>query len=139
MYFAALFESAPEAIAILDEQDQIIRINGQFTTMFGYTEDDAVGRNINDLIVPPQLVDDAVLMCQDQRVVCLPRPPQQATDIGEDIRVFAEQDDRLIHPGLAKLGNHDAKAWECSSDFIQEDGPAKLQLALFGELSAWMK
>ncbi|HKR08920.1 MAG TPA: diguanylate cyclase [Gemmatimonadaceae bacterium] len=59
VYFAALFESAPEAIAILDEQDQIIRINGQFTTMFGYSEDDAVGRNINDLIVPQGLVDDA--------------------------------------------------------------------------------
>ena len=59
VYFAALFESAPEAIAILDEQDQIIRINGQFTTMFGYSEDDAVGRNINDLIVPPGLVDEA--------------------------------------------------------------------------------
>lgn len=59
VYFAALFESAPEAIAILDEQDQIIRINGQFTAMFGYTEDDAVGRNINDLIVPPPLVEEA--------------------------------------------------------------------------------
>ena len=54
-----MFESAPEAIAILDEHDHIIRINGQFTTMFGYTEDDAVGRNINDLIVPPGLVEDA--------------------------------------------------------------------------------
>ncbi|HJP61701.1 MAG TPA: diguanylate cyclase [Gemmatimonadaceae bacterium] len=60
VYFAALFESAPEAIAILDEQDQIIRINGQFTAMFGYSENDAVGRNINELIVPPGLVDEAV-------------------------------------------------------------------------------
>ena len=59
VYFAALFESAPEAIAILDDQDQIIRVNGQFTAMFGYTEDDAVSRNINDLIVPPPLVQDA--------------------------------------------------------------------------------
>ena len=59
VYFATLFENAPEAIAILDEHDHIIRINGQFTAMFGYNEDDAVGRNINDLIVPPTLVDDA--------------------------------------------------------------------------------
>ncbi|HJQ10025.1 MAG TPA: diguanylate cyclase [Gemmatimonadaceae bacterium] len=59
VYFAALFESAPDAIAILDEHDHIIRINGQFTTMFGYTEDDAVGRNINDLIVPQGLVGEA--------------------------------------------------------------------------------
>src|SRR5690242_3311426 len=59
VYFAALFESAPDAIAILDEHDHIIRINGQFTAMFGYTEDDAVGHNINDLIVPVGLVEDA--------------------------------------------------------------------------------
>jgi diguanylate cyclase (GGDEF)-like protein/PAS domain S-box-containing protein len=59
VYFAALFENAPEAIAILDERDRIIRVNGQFTTMFGYTEDDAVGANINDLIVPYELVGEA--------------------------------------------------------------------------------
>lgn len=59
VYFAALFESAPEAIAILDEHDRIIRVNGQFTSMFGYAEDDAVGANINDLIVPGELVEEA--------------------------------------------------------------------------------
>ena len=59
VYFAALFESAPEAIAILDENDHIIRINGQFAALFGYSEDDAVGRNINDLIVPSGLVEEA--------------------------------------------------------------------------------
>src|SRR5438874_7841220 len=58
VYFATLFENAPEAIAILDEHDHIIRINGQFTTMFGYTEDESVGHNINDLIVPPELVGE---------------------------------------------------------------------------------
>ena len=58
VYFAALFENAPEAIAILDEDDHIIRINGQFTSIFGYSEDEAVGQNINDLIVPPELVDE---------------------------------------------------------------------------------
>jgi len=59
VYFAALFENAPEAIAILDEHDHIIRINGQFTNMFGYSEDQTVGENINDLIVPEELVEEA--------------------------------------------------------------------------------
>src|SRR4051812_10453717 len=58
VYFAALFENAPEAIAILDEHDHIIRINGQFTRMFGYIEDEAVGHNINELIVPSGLVEE---------------------------------------------------------------------------------
>src|ERR1700680_1447550 len=58
VYFAALFENAPEAIAILDEHDHIIRINGQFTTLFGSTEDECAGRNINDLIVPREEVEE---------------------------------------------------------------------------------
>jgi diguanylate cyclase (GGDEF)-like protein/PAS domain S-box-containing protein len=58
VYFATLFENAPEAIAILDEHDHVIRTNGQFTTMFGYSEDEAAGRNINDLIVPKELVGE---------------------------------------------------------------------------------
>ncbi len=56
IYFATLFDNAPEAIAILDERDRVIRINGQFTAMFGYTEEESVGQSINDLIVPPELV-----------------------------------------------------------------------------------
>ena len=58
VYFAALFESAPEAIAILDDHDRIIRINGQFTTMFGYSDGEAIGRSINDLIVPKEMVEE---------------------------------------------------------------------------------
>ncbi|MGH7650383.1 MAG: diguanylate cyclase [Gemmatimonadaceae bacterium] len=58
VYFAALFESAPEAIAILDEHDRITRINGQFKSLFGYGDAEAVGRCINDLIVPRELVDE---------------------------------------------------------------------------------
>ncbi len=60
VYFAALFENAPEAIAILDDNDHITRINGEFTNLFGYTADEAVGHNITDLIVPRELVDEGV-------------------------------------------------------------------------------
>jgi len=58
IYFAALFENAPEAIALLDERDHIMRINRQFTTLFGYGDEEAVGKSINDLIVPKELVSE---------------------------------------------------------------------------------
>jgi len=58
VYFAALFENAPEAIAILDDNDRVTRINGEFTSLFGYSTAEAVGRNINELIVPPALVEE---------------------------------------------------------------------------------
>ena len=58
-YFAALFENAPEAIALLDGHDHIIRTNRQFTTLFGYAHEEAVGKDINDLIVPKEFVEEA--------------------------------------------------------------------------------
>ena len=58
VYFAALFENAPEAIALLDEHDHIIRSNRQFTTLFGYAHQEAVGRSINELIVPREFVEE---------------------------------------------------------------------------------
>jgi len=63
VYFASLFESAPEAIAILDQHDRIMRINGQFTALFGYTEDEALGEVINDLIVPEELAEEGESLC----------------------------------------------------------------------------
>ena len=63
VYFASLFESAPEAIAILDQHDRIMRINGQFTALFGYTEEEAVGEGIIDLIVPEELAEEGESLC----------------------------------------------------------------------------
>lgn len=51
-YLEELFESAPEAIVVLDQNENIMRINSEFTRLFGYTQEEAVGRNIDDLIVP---------------------------------------------------------------------------------------
>ncbi len=55
IYFEELFESAPEAIVILDNEDKIQKINREFTNLFGYTISEALGCKINDLIVPEDL------------------------------------------------------------------------------------
>ncbi len=57
-YFAQLFENSPESIAIMDTNDRVIQINQQFTKMFGYTSEEAVGRFINDLVVPEELSEE---------------------------------------------------------------------------------
>jgi formate hydrogenlyase transcriptional activator len=54
-----LFARVPEAIVLLDVDDRIIRINPEFTTIFGYTEEEAVGRLLKDLIAPGDLRDQA--------------------------------------------------------------------------------
>ncbi|HET7276361.1 MAG TPA: PAS domain S-box protein [Longimicrobiaceae bacterium] len=53
-----LFESAPEGIAVVDGQDRVIRINSEFTRLFGYSAEDARGRQVNEMIVPDNLAEE---------------------------------------------------------------------------------
>ncbi|KIX15478.1 sensor domain-containing protein [Dethiosulfatarculus sandiegensis] len=53
-------ESAPEAIVFLTNSQRIERINPGFTRLFGYEYHEAVGKFVDDLIVPRDLRDEAV-------------------------------------------------------------------------------
>jgi PAS domain S-box-containing protein len=50
-----LFESAPEAIVMLDLDQRVTRVNREFTRMFGYTAEQVRGRALDSLIVPEEL------------------------------------------------------------------------------------
>jgi len=52
-YFEQLIENAPEAISIVDQDVNILRINGEFTRLFGYTAAEVSGKRLDLLIVPP--------------------------------------------------------------------------------------
>ena len=49
-YLEALFNSAPEAIVLHDHNDIVVNINDEFTRMFGYSREEAIGKPINDLV-----------------------------------------------------------------------------------------
>jgi len=53
-YLEQLLESAPEAIAFVDAKNIVLRINREFTRMFGYDAAESVGRNLDDLVVPEE-------------------------------------------------------------------------------------
>jgi two-component system sporulation sensor kinase A len=57
-YLDQLFENAPEGIVLLDTEDRVLRVNDEFTRMFGYTTTDAINRPINELIVPADRLDE---------------------------------------------------------------------------------
>ena len=57
--FQQLFENTPVAIAMLDTQDRLVRVNRAFESLFGYTQDEVIGQYINDLIIPPERVEEA--------------------------------------------------------------------------------
>ncbi len=52
-YLEQLVECAPEAISILDPEYRITRLNGEFTRMFGFGPEEALGERIDSMIVPP--------------------------------------------------------------------------------------
>ena len=60
-----LFQSVAEATVLLDLDDRILRINTEFTRMFGYTAEQARGLWINDLIVPPDRMSEGERLSAD--------------------------------------------------------------------------
>jgi len=54
-YAEQLIDIAPEAIAIVDLEDRIIRVNEEFCCLFRYLEPTCIGRRMDELIVPEHL------------------------------------------------------------------------------------
>ncbi len=55
-----LIDSIPEAICLIDLGGKITMINREFTNLFGYTAEEALGKDIDDLVVPEDLKSDAI-------------------------------------------------------------------------------
>jgi PAS domain S-box-containing protein len=47
-----LFEQAPQAVTLMTEDNRVVRVNREFTRIFGYTAQETLGRRLSDLIVP---------------------------------------------------------------------------------------
>ena len=56
--FQQLFDKSIESIALLDSKANIIQVNGSFENLFLYKNDNIVGLNIDDLILPEELNDE---------------------------------------------------------------------------------
>lgn len=59
-YLEELFNSAPEAIVLHDHHDKIININDEFTKLFGYTREEAIGKPINQLVASKKFKTEAL-------------------------------------------------------------------------------
>jgi PAS domain S-box-containing protein len=53
-----LFEQAPEAVVLMSEDQSIVRVNREFTRLFAYTPQEALGRRLSELIVPYEFQDE---------------------------------------------------------------------------------
>jgi PAS domain-containing protein len=51
-FLEQLVECTPEAISILDPHQRVLRVNGEFTRMFGFDPEQTIGKSIDSIIVP---------------------------------------------------------------------------------------
>lgn len=54
-----LFENAPLGIVMIDHNNQISRVNNGFKELFGYTSEDVIGLNVNDLVTTDEIREEA--------------------------------------------------------------------------------
>ncbi|MGM0379762.1 MAG: PAS domain S-box protein [Bacillota bacterium] len=56
-YFEQLFNNSTEAIALLDNNHQVLKINEKFETLFGYKESELMNKNLDNFIIPDKLIN----------------------------------------------------------------------------------
>src|SRR6202007_2035987 len=54
-----LFELSPDAVILTDDDFHVLRVNKEFTQIFGYTAEEIAGQWLPELIVPEELRADA--------------------------------------------------------------------------------
>lgn len=60
--FEQLFKSSPAAVVLTDPADRVLRINPAFTSLFGYTEAEMIGRGLGELIAPEPLQGESLAL-----------------------------------------------------------------------------
>jgi PAS domain S-box-containing protein len=58
-YLEKLFNSAPEAIVLHDNDDIVVNVNEEFCRMFGYEREEAIGKPINSLVATEEFQAEA--------------------------------------------------------------------------------
>jgi PAS domain S-box-containing protein len=56
--FSELLARVPEAVVMVDRDFRIVRVNPEFTKIFGYTAEEALGHRIRELITPDDLQEE---------------------------------------------------------------------------------
>ena len=57
--FVNLFQEIPEAIVLSDNSGRILKVNREFSLLFGYSEAEAQGRLVDELVAPAEYLEEA--------------------------------------------------------------------------------
>jgi PAS domain S-box-containing protein len=117
-----LVDSIPEAVAILSPEGKITIINKEFTDLFGYSREEAIGCKLDDLIVPEELKADSIsidsLTAEKHKVV---KQTIRQDKSGNKIHVSLIATNMIINNEIvASLGIYRDVSFERKSQLIQE-------------------
>ncbi len=57
--YETLFQQNPESVLEVDEDYKIVKVNERFQDVFSYKEEDILGKNLDDLVVPDDKIEEA--------------------------------------------------------------------------------
>lgn len=63
-YLEQLVECAPEAICILNNEFRVIRVNSEFTRIFGFAPEEAIGKSLESLTMAPDRAGEFRWVCE---------------------------------------------------------------------------
>ena len=87
--FRNLFLKAPAAIAMVNPENEVQRINQSFSELFGYSEEELKGRDIDEVLVPEEELDEAPRLGEDAYTMeHFNREAKRQTKKGEMVDVF---------------------------------------------------
>ncbi|MEI7499697.1 MAG: PAS domain S-box protein [Bacteroidota bacterium] len=64
-YLDQLYEGSPEAIVMIGNEGKVIKVNSEFTHLFGFTQVEILNKNIDDLISDPANKDESIKITED--------------------------------------------------------------------------
>ena len=105
-FLDALIASTPVAIAVLDDRRGVRSVNPAFETLFGYPEAEAIGKRIDDLIVPEsQRAESSDLEARTRRGEIVRAEVERARKDGSlvHVRLSAAAVKAAIEGGLVAL------------------------------------
>ncbi|MBS3779038.1 MAG: PAS domain S-box protein [Desulfovermiculus sp.] len=90
-YLESVLHHAPDAIVTLDSSHRILEWNPGAERVFGYTQEEAIGRNLDHLVTRPDVMDDA--QANTRRVLSgqslQPEETTRYTKSGNPVQVIA--------------------------------------------------
>jgi len=63
-FLRQLFENSPFGIVVMDSQNKILDVNRKFELIFQYSLDESRDKSIDDIIVPPEMLEEAKSLSQ---------------------------------------------------------------------------